>query len=463
MSTSNLFAPFIQVKEALVSYQSRIADNPSHIIYTLGLLGFYWYGLTVFMGPDGHLIAVGLLLFAFFGYWFRCIWPDLRKCSLFWVSLATTVYFLLRTFIACWEFPEIIPFQIKMGLKLVHMGGISALLLVPWLNKKEKPERVDLFWLMILISFLCNVYLTLSLSNFWDIISLQNHYYIKDQLRVNPNTAGLLAGVLLLGLLTIGLKNLQELKRILSNYLFGLTSILWASTIWILVLLIINSNSRSGWIAIATIVPVSIIILCYVYLHKSKKLQKTAYLIVSCFVLLLIIIGWFNGDKVIQQFQNEMSTINQVAQLQINNLPKHSLGKRIELWKLGLDTFKTRPLIGWGPGTVKYLIKKKGKDLIRDLGHFHSAFFQLLTQFGVLGILLFFSQVVISIYEIIKSYQLNIISIEWMIFLSGTFGMYLIFSSVNSPFHHEQYRYMIIIMLAISIVCQMSRKIQFKT
>jgi len=456
MSTSTFLAPFIQVKEALVSYQSRIADNPSHIIYTLGLLGFYWYGLTVFMGPDGHLIAVGLLLLAFFGYWFRRIWPDLRQCSLFWVSLATTVYFLLRTFIACREFPEIVPFQIEMGLKMAHIGGLTSLLLVPWLYEKNKLIRVDWLFILIVISFLGNIYLTLDWNHFLSIISPYEYYYIEHQLRMNPNTAGFLGCMLILGLLTLTTKIVSEAKKQYQIIQILITTFSFLS-IWIISFISINAESRAAWIAFGCVLPIWATLMIYNLIQQNKMSFKI-WSIVTIVLLLMVYIGWSQSNQIVEQFQNESKTLHKLANGHFTNIPQKSVGKRIILWKFTYKKLIKRPIFGWGPGTFKDLVKKEGPKKVDHLGYNHNGFLQMLFQFGIAGGLLVFLLIYITVKSITSLKFNNNVLKEWRIYTIGCIVMILIFNLADSPFHHEQYRYILITLFSIALTCQLSQK-----
>lgn len=445
----------IQMNNLCYSFKNLLLERYKQLVYFLGLFGFYWYTLTLFLGPDGHLISIVLLLIAFFAYWIRRIWPELRYCSLFWLALAITMYIILRTFFAYIEFPETRAYQIEMGLQLTHLGGLATLLLVPWLSEENKMFRADWILILITISYLGNIYLVLDWSQIWAMISPYKSFYINHELRFNPNSAGLLSGIILLALLSFGLRWLGLIKQNKGLLACLVAFFLWIAAIWIFVFITLSSDSRSGWIAMSIVFPFSIGVLIYYYFNKSQKFLNTSIIFLICIFVAIFIAGWHQSDRIIHEFTKESETLTKLAHLNFNNLPQHSVGKRISLWKTGNELFAKRPIFGWGPGTIRHLIHVNANPTTKHLNDLHSVPLQLLVQIGIVGTLLFMALIILAMIEIIRAGKEKYIPIELTIFLLGSLSMYIIFTTINFPFHMEQFRYMFLIILSFSFSSQL--------
>ena len=439
----------MHTKQKILTYKGKLSLKPSHIIYSLGLLGFYWYGLTVFIGPDGHLIATGLLVLAFFSYWIRRIWYQFRQNKLFWLSLTLTCYVLLRTLIACLEYPDTISYQIEMGLITAHMCGLPAFLLIPWIINPINIRRIDAFLLIIIISFIANIILTIDANQILKLVTPTNYFYINRHLRMNPNTAGLLVDFLVLGLMTVGIHWLSQIKRNHKIQHFILSTALWTVIVWLLCSILISSESRSAWIALILTITIAIMITLLLCLKASDRFKKSSITFIIIFICFSTITIWINMNQIKEELTKEKESILKVVKGQFNNIPQHSVGKRISAYKFAIQKIIERPILGWGPGTFELLVKNEARNSIKHLKHAHNVILRILFQYGLLGTLIVLFIFFIAIKTVIKELLNNNLPKEWVIFITGSVFMYIIFSQTAPTIAHQQYRYILIFLQCI--------------
>jgi len=59
------------------------------------------------------------------------------------------------------------------------------------------------------------------------------------------------------------------------------------------------------------------------------------------------------------------------------------------MYKVFIEEFSSRPLLGWGPGRSRQLLQKTTYPGLADAPHFHNIFVEILIQLGLIGLLLF--------------------------------------------------------------------------
>lgn len=160
-------------------------------------------------------------------------------------------------------------------------------------------------------------------------------------------------------------------------------------------LLVIYVNaSRQAWLAlIVTLVALS----SYLVVQRLKQSsRKKQLLLISFFILCLIALGSFliTNDKIVKRVMVEKETISAVAEMSFDDVPYSSFGIRFHSWVAATDFILKKPLFGWG---------HNGKSLVMEntewlpdwvqygFGHLHNSYIEILVNYGVVGLLFYFS------------------------------------------------------------------------
>jgi O-antigen ligase len=138
---------------------------------------------------------------------------------------------------------------------------------------------------------------------------------------------------------------------------------------------IISSSSRGGLIALA-----SVILFCFFYTPKKFKIP-----IVLVGTIVLIISLKFTSEE----YRKDMATIAEGAN-------ESTAGERLYSWHCGLKMFVDYPLFGVGPGNfpwrfAEYEPPEKWKGRSHGGRAAHSLYFTLIPEFGLTGIICFFT------------------------------------------------------------------------
>lgn len=169
----------------------------------------------------------------------------------------------------------------------------------------------------------------------------------------------------------------------------------------VLILALILAGSRSSTLAI---VLAGLLVLVLSVLRNVSRLNKMmpplfAFMYVGIVSYLFFRAkGWASSDE---------STINALPR-QLNFAVSDTLfNGREELWLLGLDLFKERPLLGYGFNGTRTVVK----DLIEngfyfvEVAQLHNSYLEILVDLGAVGAVFYFTALLIVIRQVIQNVE----------------------------------------------------------
>jgi len=143
---------------------------------------------------------------------------------------------------------------------------------------------------------------------------------------------------------------------------------------------ILYSGSRMTWVAL--FIATGVIL----WIYRRRRHAFSSALAVSCAGLAVAAVT-FAGTQVIPSRVSAL--VQDWQQLGSGEIPHTSLGRRTELWTIGLDAVQARPFAGTGAQSTKPLIRA-GFDRIGSYAshsHFHNGFLNAWVEAGLLGML----------------------------------------------------------------------------
>ena len=181
--------------------------------------------------------------------------------------------------------------------------------------------------------------------------------------------------------------------------------------------LLVNSG-RTGYFSFFITIIISII-----FIYKLK----IQYIITSLFSLLLLFLLAYNFST---NFNSRLHLMkDDINQIILNENYNTSIGARIGFWIIAKNILEKDPLLGTGIANqinIKNQIIDTNKtsdfEYVRKLEHFHNNYLEILTQYGLIGFILFLL-IIIEIYKIkVKSFSINLLKISAVtIYLLGCF------------------------------------------
>lgn len=170
----------------------------------------------------------------------------------------------------------------------------------------------------------------------------------------------------------------------------------------VLVLGLIFSYSRAAWASVLAAIAV--------FIAAKMKIKLKTILIGLGVVSVFVLIFWSSILGMLQK-NDQDSSGNMVEHMtSITNISTDDSNvERLNRWACALGMFEDRPIVGWGPGTYKFIYSgyQKSYNLTQistdagDLGSTHSEYLKPLSEQGVFGtiavLLVFLTTVVIGL------------------------------------------------------------------
>lgn len=192
----------------------------------------------------------------------------------------------------------------------------------------------------------------------------------------------------------------------------------------VLIIGVVLSYSRAAWLSLF----ISFVVFILIKLNVTFK---------SVTVLAGLTIGLlaFNFSSIYQKLENtntkygdEMAT----HLVSVTNLKNDASNlERINRWVSSIKLFQDRPFTGYGPGTYQFVYDRfqssqymtRISTNIGDRGNAHSEYLTLLSESGLIGLLLFLSIIGTSYYYTMQSIQLNVSSNVAYILMASILGL----------------------------------------
>lgn len=208
------------------------------------------------------------------------------------------------------------------------------------------------------------------------------------------------------------------------------------------------SYSRAAWLSMIGAFFLTIIIACFKPHFKTFLVVVVSLVSIVGFVVFLLISKKENQvlSKQGSSWQHLQSTIN--VSTDVSNL------ERLDRYSCAWRMFKTKPVLGYGPGNfiidyypfqkedemTRLSVRNHGKHRPGKGGGAHSEYLQALSEMGFIGLLAWLVLILTMIYTVV---QINIKSSSpstRLIVLGLLFGLltFFIHSLFNNLFHHEK-------------------------
>jgi len=434
-------------------YSSEVITN---FLTILGVLGFYLFSLTAFIGTDGHKVAFYLISAGAIWHLSK-IWPFLSKNPLFWTIFLLFIYVLLRGFLGQWEWPQQWGTLRSHTFHLTEVTGLTAIILGVWATGEKIRKR--LAWGIILAtgSFLVDIAEEIN----WQNITQQLSH--RPELGMHPNVYGPIFLVLFHLILSVGLGKGEKIFRQGIQFPHIFLFLCWVGILGILLEGVITSQSRQTWLA-AIAVYSGLGLAALFHLIRRKKSKKTTAakakfgVAVTATMALLIIALASQVETFSNRLTDDTSSLAQVASGEWDQIPSDTIGIRLGMWHLAWKNWKESPLFGQAPGSSEILLQAEGSRHLQRFDHVHSFYFQTLMETGLLGATGFVLVIVLLGSGINQAWRKGVISLDLYLGWAGSVGMLLISGLADWRIQQEEFRFILILLGAIGVAAHLTNR-----
>jgi len=409
-------------------------DNPlivkdgGKISSGIGTAGLYLFALGAWLSAPLANVGMGLMCAALLVR-MPVVFPFILRDRLFIVSSIFGVYLFCRTFFSIWELPGSRGDQIDGAWDLFRLGFITIVIVGYWLAGNGR--RVYHVLLLALGGFLMRIAV-----KFEDVHLSAFLAGERAQVGMPSNAFGFYCAVGLLGLLLFAPSFWTFRGRFGP---FAARILTWLTAITVMVQGLIFSQGRSVWLACLIVFPPFLITGVAGWVKGAGgRVGKRAVWFAILGIVFASTITVVNRDIILQRVNTDRHSFRAIASGDLNDLPFSSIKVRVDAWRLGLEKWLERPLLGWGPGTSSRLLEESNIDsVLRGSGkgevmkNFHNSYLEILVGVGLAGALFF----AVALWLVCKSAWRSFCS-GWLrrdvfLFTMGALAIFLIASAAN--------------------------------
>jgi len=348
-------------------------DSPPWVA-TLGAVGLFGFALFAFFGIAGANIGIALMLIA---AWFdrRRFWPVLRRDPVWWFFVWCAAAVALGSAVRVWQFPGEAAEQWSGLLDLLQL--YLFVLVAWWLHGRQH----FIFWLLALaLAGLClGVARKLDADSLAALFALQRPSFLWS-----INALGHYAAAALLGM---GVLTPRLWRRLAKGFWRWPILVGWSALMLLAATLMLLSLSRGVWLASGIVV--AGLLLYRLWLQRLAPAAAGRALTAGTVAALLVVIALSAAEPVRSRVAVLGPALVEVwtADGGLGQLSDESGRIRVQLLRLGMDSWRESPWLGGGPYTPVRVIQAHG-DQLPDSEHysdFHNLVVDLLASFGVLG------------------------------------------------------------------------------
>lgn len=199
-------------------------------------------------------------------------------------------------------------------------------------------------------------------------------------------TFGMYINAALLGLAILGANSLSQTRSLYIRLMLGALMLL---VVALLAQALVATQSRAAWITLAVVGPPMVAWFFWDRWSNVKRSDR-AWTMIGTSVLIavvVILIGYFNLDRISARMAQEKDTIHGIASLDRERIPADSVGTRYHMVLFGLERIGERPFFGWGPGSTRLVqIEYEGHQWwYREGRNLHNTYIHVALELGLVG------------------------------------------------------------------------------
>ncbi|MDY6942977.1 MAG: O-antigen ligase family protein [Pseudomonadota bacterium] len=343
----------------------------------IGLIGLFLYATFFPLHKKlcyyGEWLMVPALLLAW-----RTAGPHLRRDPVFRLFLIWGAYLVVVSVLATQVTPVELGSQLSHARPWWRLGWIA---IVAWWMGGSLTSLKRLY-LLLLIGF------TLHMLPFF----LYPHYWslgvTGGRLRygMNAQRSGLFIATTVFGLIFLARDFWGDRRG--RWYVQRIT--LWGVLLVLMVLAVVFNQTRGVWLGIVSALLAALpFYLWHVFRGPSdRSSRRYAWISVGALVLAIVLTA-SQFDTLSQRLAQERPVWDAVVSGHLEEIPNTSLGRRIHMWLWAIETWRERPLIGWGIRSTAPLAAQSELPQVLDgfeTTHVHNTWLEILLTTGLLGV-----------------------------------------------------------------------------
>jgi len=384
-----------------------MATHP-HVIKWIkgfGVIGLFIFVFGIFFRHKTANAGILIMVVAFV-LLFNPIGKRLIKDPLL---ILGSIFFLFVATLAVRAITEFDGYQTMIVERIFLYGCVFLLVFLVAFWMHHVRGKWDWIFFTFLTGFLAQIIRKSEWANFMEVALLYWTGVKRAGFGSSVNRFGLWSAIILL---TCALLHKRLWGCSENKFWYGIRITFWFFMCSVSAMGLVFSQSRAAWLASAI---VTIPIVLY-KLYKTKQLKFKAISLLAIIVLSvasLTNLSEIVGRRVLMESNIDMQkeSVTGIA----------SIDERLQIYKLFFEKWKERPLIGYGPGTSRILLKRADGqyEKISRYDHFHNILFDLTIQLGIVGLILYAGCFFVIIRQLVRGKQRGQLELDYYLVALG--------------------------------------------
>ncbi|WP_177202053.1 O-antigen ligase family protein [Hydrogenimonas thermophila] len=303
---------------------------------------------------------------------------------------------------------------------------------------KGNQQRVVLSLILFLTGFLIRLFYDANILSPGPFLDYREYIFSTDK-----NFAAIIIDTTMVGVLLfstyfiidfIQKKNTVAIYNILISLVVLIPTILaWSSL-----------NSRAAWISLA----ISSLFIVIILMFQTKQQGFTKKYAIVFFIFFISVISLallVRGDMIISKLTSESKTWQAILSMDLENIPKTSIGLRIHMWHYAIQLWLQHPLLGHGLNITHLTSNIPAEMGFKGFANLHNAYLEILARTGLIGLIFYISALFITLKAVFKAYTQHYIPLFLFIFFIEILLIFL-FNNVSVGFIFFQHGWQYIVL-----------------
>lgn len=433
-----------------------IAAHP-HVIQSIkwvGVIGLFIFVFGIFFRDrtaNAGILIMGIAFVLIFGH----IRKSLIKDPLL---IFGSIFFLFVSILAGRAIVDFDGYQVMIVNRMFLYGCVFLLVFLVAFWMQQASGKWDWLFFTFLTGFLAKIIRMGEWANFTEVALLYWNGVKRAGFGSPVNRFGLWSAIILLVCALLH-KRMWGCSK--NKFWYGIRITFWFFMCSVSAMGLVFSQSRAAWLASAI---VTIPIVLY-QLYKKKQLKFKAIALLAIFLISVTFstnLPEIAGRRVFSDKEAYKKIVKGNIDFQAESVTGiAAIDERLQIYKLFFEKWKERPLIGYGPGTPKILLKRADSqyEKISQYDHFHNILFDLTLQLGVVGLILYAGCFFIVIRQLVRGKQSGQLELDYYLVAFGGLALIGITAQSAQPLNDTKGVYAIGLLAGIGYAWTFNRYI----
>jgi len=298
--------------------------------------------------------------------------------ALVWLGVGTVFYLAVRTWWAATAQPDAAAAHIGDALALAQLW---VFVVAGWWIRGS-PRRAMAVLGLALASFAVG---SMRHVHGEDLLMLLTADRQREFFGLPTNAFALYAATALLGVMLLA----RRLWGAPGSPLRGVRMFAWLLALAFFAQAVFAAQSRATWVACLLVYPLLLWLAARAWLRGPRPAPRGEAVTLAAGGAVLAALIALNAGTIAQRIGTDTQTLDEIVRGDTAAVPtdRHSsYGVRFHLQEMGLQRWRERPWLGWGPGATPILIRELPRTELRRYRHVHNSYLELLLRLGVVGL-----------------------------------------------------------------------------